>query len=164
MKDGLQDSTTKTLAHIMTRLRARYYCQPGHKIRLIELSLNMFRAKPDGNQGKRTLTSKARSFCHVTILRTACGLTVCVIRMYLFGAWHSCTLRVIVSPGTRMGCERLGCPPVGMETISPQLRSKSAALFGHPAETNLGLVKPPRARIGTCSSKPKIHVPNLQGV
>ena len=47
-----------------------------------------------------------------------------------------------------MGCERLGCPPAGMETISPQLRSKSAALpstcgtgqvYGHPAETNLGL-------------------------
>jgi len=58
-----------------------------------------------------------------------------------------------------MGCERSGCPPAGMETISPQLRSKSAALYGHPAETNLGLALMPRARIGTCSSKPKIHVP-----
>ena len=38
-----------------------------------------------------------------------------------------------------MGCERSGCPPAGMETISPELRPKSAALYGHPAETNLGL-------------------------
>jgi hypothetical protein len=38
-----------------------------------------------------------------------------------------------------MGCERLGCPPAGMGTISWELRSKPAALFGHPAETNLGL-------------------------
>jgi len=58
-----------------------------------------------------------------------------------------------------MGCERSGCPPAGMETISPQLKPKSAALFGHPAETNLGLAWMLRTRIGTCNSKPKIHVP-----
>jgi hypothetical protein len=38
-----------------------------------------------------------------------------------------------------MGCERLGCPLAGMGTISRQLRTKPVALFGHPAETNLGL-------------------------
>jgi hypothetical protein len=73
-----------------------------------------------------------------------------------------------------MGCERLGCPPAGMGTISVEVRLKPAALpstcgtgqvFGHPAETNLGLATGlPETRIGTCSSKPKIHVPNHEGV
>jgi hypothetical protein len=38
-----------------------------------------------------------------------------------------------------MGCERLGCPLAGMGMISVQVRSKPVALFGLPAETNLGL-------------------------
>jgi hypothetical protein len=64
-----------------------------------------------------------------------------------------------------MGCERLGCPPAGMGTISVEVRLKPAALYGHPAETNLGLATGlPETRIGTCSSKPKIHVPNHEGV
>jgi len=37
-----------------------------------------------------------------------------------------------------MGCERLGCPLAGMGTISWELKSKPDALYGHPAETNLG--------------------------
>jgi len=63
-----------------------------------------------------------------------------------------------------MGCQRLGCLPANKGKISVEVRLKPAALFGHPAENNLGLVNPPRARIGTYSSKPTIHVPNLKGV
>src|SRR6266545_1484873 len=58
--------------------------------------------------------------------------------MYLFGTWHRRILEVMQSPGTRMGCERWGCPPAGMGSISAQMRLKPAALYGHPAETNLG--------------------------
>ena len=41
-------------------------------------------------------------------------------------------------PGTRKGRERLGCPAASMGMTSVRVRSKPAALFGHPAETNLG--------------------------
>jgi len=68
-------------------------------------------------------------------------LTVCVIRMSWFGTWHPRILEVILSPGTLMGCERLGCLAASMGTISVEVRSKPAALFGHPAETNLGLAE-----------------------
>jgi len=99
--------------------------------------------------------------------------------MSLFGTWHRRILEGDSSPGTRKGRERLGCPAAGMGTITPWVRSKPAALpstcgtgqvFGHPAETNLGLATGlPETRIGTCSSKPtpalaggarEIHVPN----
>ena len=38
-----------------------------------------------------------------------------------------------------MGCERLGCLAASMGAISVEVRLQPAALFGHPAETNLGL-------------------------
>jgi hypothetical protein len=66
-----------------------------------------------------------------------------VIRMYLFGTWHPRILRVIVSPGTLMGRERLGYPHAGMGTVSRQVRSKPVALFGLPAYPNLGWRRTP---------------------
>lgn len=45
-------------------------------------------------------------------------LTVCVIRMSLFGTWLPRILEGDSSPGTR-GRERLGCPAAGMGTFSP---------------------------------------------
>jgi hypothetical protein len=68
-------------------------------------------------------------------------LTVCVIRMCLFGTWQMRILEVIPSPGTHLGQERLGCPAAAMGTISGQLRAKPAALFGLPADTHLGLAR-----------------------
>jgi len=99
--------------------------------------------------------------------------TARVIRMYLFGARHSCTLGVIASPGTRMGCERLGCPPAGMGTISRQVRSSPSRYLDTRRRLIWDWQIMPRTRIGICSSNPhlpwravpgKIHAPNIQGV
>ena len=55
-----------------------------------------------------------------------------------------------------------------------EVEIESDALFGHPADTNLGQARDTtpalhersvvqvRARIGTCRSNPKIHVPILR--
>jgi hypothetical protein len=66
------------------------------------------------------------------------GLTVCVIRMYLLGTWQTRILKVTRSPGTRLGCGRLGSPAAAMGQLIVH-KSEPAALFGHPADTNLGL-------------------------
>ena len=54
-----------------------------------------------------------------------------------------------------MGCERLGCPPAGMGTNSVEARSKPAALFGHPAETNLGWRRAPKPVSVPAAQNPK---------
>jgi hypothetical protein len=58
--------------------------------------------------------------------------------MSLFGTWQTRILGVISSPGTRLGCERLGSPAAAMGRLIVR-KSEPAALFGHPADTNLGL-------------------------
>jgi len=66
-------------------------------------------------------------------------------------------LGVTPSPGTHLGQERLGSPAA---TMGPDLRkSEPAALFGHPAESNLGWRNSVQARIGSCNFSPKIRAP-----
>jgi len=65
-------------------------------------------------------------------------------------------LGVTPSPGTHLGQERLGSPAA---TMGPDLRkSEPAALFGHPAESNLGRRKPEPESVAA-TSHPKIRAP-----
>jgi hypothetical protein len=68
----------------------------------------------------------------------AVEIVACVIRMYLLGTWQTRILKVTRSPGTRLGCGRLGSPAAAMGQLIVH-KSEPAALFGHPADTNLGL-------------------------
>jgi len=59
--------------------------------------------------------------------------------MYLNGTWQTRILGEIASPGTRLGCERLGLSGCQYGKDLKEVEIEFDALFGHPADTNLGL-------------------------
>jgi transposase len=82
--------------------------------------------------------------------------------MYLNGTWQTRILEVIASPGTRLGQERHGLSgcEYGMDLRLNEIESD--ALFGHPADTNLGQAHDARSPYRYLQLKPKNPRPNLQ--
>ena len=63
-----------------------------------------------------------------------------------------------------MGRERLGCPTASMGKISSNEIEARCVILDTRRKLIWDWQRMPRTRIGTCNSKPKIHVPNLKGV
>jgi len=61
--------------------------------------------------------------------------------MYLNGAWQTRILEAIAWPGTCLGCERHGLSGCQYGKDLKEVEIESDALFGHPADTNLGLAR-----------------------
>jgi len=80
--------------------------------------------------------------------------------MYLNGTWQTRILVVIASPGTRLGWERHGLSgcPYGMDLRMIEI--ESVALFGHPADTNLGQARDAKSPYRYLQLKPKNPRPN----
>jgi hypothetical protein len=97
--------------------------------------------------------------------------TVCVIRMYLFGTstslrygmiWQTHILGVIASSGTRLGSERPGLSGCQYGKDLKEDEIESDALFGHPADTNLGQAHDAKSPYRQLQLKPKNPRPNLK--
>jgi transposase len=91
-----------------------------------------------------------------------CGSTICVIRMYLNGTWQTRILGEIASPGTRLGCERLGLSGCQYGKDLKEVEIESDALFGHPADTNLGQARNAKSPYRYLQLKPENPRPKHQ--
>jgi transposase len=82
--------------------------------------------------------------------------------MYLNGTWQTRILGEIASPGTRLGCERLGLSGCQYGKDLKEVEIESDALFGHPADTNLGQARNAKSPYRYLQLKPENPRPKHQ--
>jgi transposase len=82
--------------------------------------------------------------------------------MYLNGTWQTRILEAIASPGTRLRCERLGLSGCQYGKDLKEVEIESDALFGHPADTNLGQARNAKSPYRYLQLKPENPRPKHQ--